>query len=145
MLRRLFFVSSLSALVAVAFACSSTSNVEVPPADGGASDETDAETSSSDAAADAPAACVLDPSSKTGVAKCDDCLQSKCCQAITDCISNTDCKALNDCYAGCGSLGRGDAGVQCVRDCLKQHPKSGTKFQGALECESSSCGTVCKG
>lgn len=140
--------SFLAFALAAGAACSSSSASGVATggdagdtSDGGADDA-----AAADAAETGPAACTLRKEDGTGVAKCDDCLQKKCCQVIEDCMTDTDCKALSDCYGSCYDLGaKSDAGVQCVRDCLSEHKASSLKFQNALECENTSCSSACQG
>jgi hypothetical protein len=141
-MRIVVLVALASGAIGVGIACSSTETAKTPAAE--------------DAAVDAP---VLEPIEQpdsappecklvvgTGVKVCDDCLQRSCCLVINDCFSDKSCEALNGCINQCGvSYGTtSDAGVQCVRQCVKDKPDAAAKVLDLRDCESTRCGSDCK-
>src|SRR4029079_19169177 len=81
----------------------------------------------------------------TSVKVCTDCLQKNCCVVINTCLNDKECDALNACINDCGArLGRGDAGVACVRECTNARPDAASGVLDLFECESNRCMTECK-
>ena len=142
--RRLVLVLLLASAAALAAlgACSSSETAPTPAvADDAAGDVADVILL--EPADAAPPACKL--VTGTGVKACDDCLQASCCVVINACFDDKACEALNACIADCGaSLGRTDAGAQCVRDCVNARPDAGPMVLDLMDCESTRCGSDCK-
>ena len=141
----LLLAGALASVVAVAAGCST-------------SDSQDPSASAGDAASDAAeepvpvqpvdagvAACKLGANMTTGVAICDECLQTDCCLVLVACLGESVCRALNRCLNDCRArLGTADAGAQCAAACVLGTDEPAKRLTDALECESTRCGTQCK-
>jgi hypothetical protein len=92
-----------------------------------------------------PTSCTVPRGGKTGVKKCDDCLQASCCGVIRECIDDTDCKNLTDCFYDCAAKypRTSDAGAQCVNTCTKEHARVAQTFTSMLECQNAECKSPC--
>jgi hypothetical protein len=146
--RRMFWVSSsIAALGGIVVACSSTTETvsSTPAADAAASDAVEEEDPV--AVADAGGGtCTLPEDLSTGVKTCDDCLQKRCCTVIVTCFDDKACTTMNDCMNACRQKhGTTDAGADCTRGCAEKDNAAAEKLLDMLECQSSRCGTECKG
>ena len=142
MIRLLFLSFLASAAVALVIACSSSESAKTPAPEADAAPDA-AEDSLLEPVDAAPPACKLAVGS--GVKVCDDCLQKNCCVAVNTCLNDKSCDALNACIADCGTrLGRSDAGVACVKDCVAARPDAAPAVNDLFECESTRCDTECK-
>ena len=139
--------ASLSSALVFGFATACSSTTTEPAGTTGTPDAADAadETLEVELQDAAPTQCTIVKGITTGVKVCDDCLQKNCCGVINACYTDKGCEALNLCITNCGkTLGTGDAGAQCTRDCAKGKDPEATKLLDMLTCENERCGTDCK-
>jgi hypothetical protein len=173
--RLLFRGSTPVVLCAALAACSSSdSSGTVPPADGDAS----MDSTPWDVAADAPAketssdaaveetsvaqdvtpqdalsepdgpACKLVKSYSSSNAKCNDCVEQKCCVEMNGCLGNLECDdTYVNCILACVLMpdDGGDAGMAiCMDECAKLSPKGKAEYDVAIGCADDKCGVECQ-
>lgn len=148
---RVFWLStSIAALGGIIVACSgsSTDTVLDDAADAGPGGESDAaeELEPVKPAEAGGGTCALPDGVSTGRKSCDDCLTKRCCQAIVTCYDDPKCEEMNACLTNCRKkYGIGDAGADCARTCAEKDNATAEKLLDMLDCNSTRCGTECKG
>jgi hypothetical protein len=139
--------ASIAAMGGIVIACSTTTETVSAPAASDAATSDVVEEPDPVAPADAGGGtCSLPSDLSTGVKTCDDCLQKRCCTVIVTCFDDQACTDMNDCINACRTKhGIGDAGADCTRGCAEKDNAAAEKLLDMMECQSSRCGTECKG
>jgi hypothetical protein len=147
--RRVFWLSSsIFAAFGLVMACSGSSGdtFSSNASDAGAAEDATEEEEPVTVADAGGGTCQFPEGITSGRQVCDDCLVKRCCQAFVTCYDDPKCEEMNNCLTTCRKkFGIGDAGADCARTCAEKDNATAEKLLDMLDCQSTRCGTDCKG